>query len=346
MAGLKYISRKNSKRRKTKLLLRRITVIAVAILIILALILLIKLFSDITSKPQPPTDTPSESASPSEVPTNEINNKYYFDPDSFSESERIDPAKYSLEILPEVYSNPGYDYDTFAQDTVTLGSNEKKVIVIDAGHQYQTTIIKADVWMSPYLDPAKSSSWTYNHLMQTGATGVSTKIPEYRTSHTLAAKLKAELESLGYTVYLSHPDINALISAAERSAVANRNNADIMISLHCNFDSEYSTTRGVEVYYPAVYDGYPSKRLSYLSENLANVLLDEYTNATGFKPRFTKSWTDTSLFAFCKCPIVLFELGYSSTPAEDILMNDDDFQQTMVEGLTRGICKYFALIKN
>ncbi len=334
--------------RRRRLLIRRIMIVAVALALVSGIILLTVAIAGSAKKPEPATEPPtSEATEPQTAPSeNTVDSKYYFDPDSFSEWEKIDLLKYSGQVLPKVFPNPGYIYDSFATDIVKLGSNDKKVIVIDAGHQTQEDIVRADVWMSPYLDPADEDSWVRKHYMKVGATGVSTKKAEAQTTHALALKLKKELESAGFTVYLSHPDIDSMLSAAERAAVANRNNADLMISLHCNFDSEYRSTRGVEVYYPEVYEGYPDKTLSYLSERAAKVFLDEYTAVTGLKKRSVGGWTLTSMFNFCKSPIILVELGYTSNPDEDEALNSEDFQQLMAEGLTRSTCKYFALLKN
>lgn len=266
------------------------------------------------------------------------------DPVTLNPNEAIDLNYMADEVLPKVYNSTKFIYKTFASDNPVLGSNTTtKVIVIDAGHQTDTR--KSDVWLSPYLDPALSSSWVYNSLLKIGTTGTVTKIPEYQTTHEIALLLKKALEKLGYTVILSHPDVDEQLSGPERAAVANRNNADLMISIHCNSYESDKTQSGALALVPECFNGYPSKRLEYLSESAATVILDEYTTATGFKNRGLDPIIKSSMFAFCKVPIVLLELGYSSCPSDDKNMNNDDFREKIVDGIVNGINKYFSLIE-
>ena len=167
---------------------------------------------------------------------------------------------------------------------------------------------------------------------------------EYIVTHQVAEKLKTALEKEGYEVILSHPDVNAQISGAERAAVANKNDADLMISLHIDAYKPDSTARGCTSWAPALWDGYVSERLAYLSEELGTILASEYSAATGFYNRGCKKMTHTSMFSFCKVPIVLFEMGFMTNPTEDALLCDDEFQDKMVTGFVNGINKYFELL--
>ncbi len=266
------------------------------------------------------------------------------DPATLNPNDKIDINYMKDQVLPKVYYTADTPYSTFATDNPDLGSNvDTKVIVIDAGHQTDTR--KSDVWLSPYIDPAKSSSWVKGSLLTIGATGISTKRPEYETTHEVADLLKAELEKLGYTVFLSHPDIEEKLSGSERSQVANRNNADLMISLHCNsYDADKSVS-GALALVPKIWDGYPSERLSYLSKKAGAVILEEYSEATGLRNRGLDPITKSSMFSFCKVPIILLELGFSTCPSDDKNMNDKDFQVKMVSGIVNGINKYFSLIE-
>ncbi len=232
-------------------------------------------------------------------------------------------------------------YTTFATDNPDYTDLTVKTIVIDPGHQSYTGAKKSDVWLSPYLDPAKSSSWVYNHYQKLGAEGVSTGKAEYTITHTIAKKLKTELEARGYTVILTKSDENVSMLGAERAAVANRNDADLMISLHCDGYDGDSSVSGTLALAPAIWDGYPDKNLSYLSEKAAILLLDSYSQATGLNNRGYQKITSSSIFSFCKVPVVLLEMGYLTNPAEDRLLNSTDFQQKMVEGIANGIDRYF-----
>ena len=266
------------------------------------------------------------------------------DPSTLNPNDKIDLYYKADQVLPKVYYTDNTPYKTFAEDNPTLGSNtDTRVIVIDAGHQTETR--KSNVWLSPYLDPSKDSSWVKNSLLTIGTDGSKTKIPEYKTTHEIAAKLKTALEALGYTVYLSHPDIEEQLSGSQRAMVANKNNADLMISLHCNSYDEDPRQSGAMALIPKIWDGYPSERLAYLSRHAAIVILEEYSKATELKNRGLDPIPKTSMFSFCKVPIILLEMGFSSCLSDDRAMNDPEFQEKMVSGIVAGINKYFSLIE-
>ena len=249
------------------------------------------------------------------------------------------------QVLPEPYSSADYEfYKNWEKDNPLMTLENGKTIVIDAGHQVGTRT--SSVWLSPYVDPARTDSkdhWIMQSLLEIGTKGTTTGIMEYVVTHQVAEKLKTALEKEGYEVILSHPDVNAQISGAERAAVANKNDADLMISLHIDAYKD-ATARGCTAYYAELWDGYVSERLSYLSEEFAKILVEEYSLATEFPSRGAKPMTRASMFAFCKVPIVLFEMGYMSYPKEDKLMCDSSFQDIMVQGFVNGINKYFELL--
>ncbi|MBO5300416.1 MAG: N-acetylmuramoyl-L-alanine amidase, partial [Clostridia bacterium] len=121
--------------------------------------------------------------------------------------------------------------------------------------------------------------------------------------------------------------------------------ADLMISLHCNSYDEDKSQSGALALVPKIWEGYPSERLSYLSKKAATVLLEEYNKVTGLKNRGIDPIIKSSMFSFCKVPIVLFELGFSTCPSDDKNMNDPVFQDKIVDGMIAGINKYFSLIE-
>jgi len=260
-------------------------------------------------------------------------------------SPYIDYYHAADQVLPEPYSYPDYHfYQNWEDDNPLMTLENGITIVIDAGHQVGSRT--SSVWLSPYVDPLRTDSkehWIMESLLEIGTKGTTTGIMEYTVTHQVAEKLKKALEKEGYTVILSHPDVNAQISGAERAAVANKNNADLMISLHIDAFKD-ATARGCTAYYPQLWEGYVSERLAYLSEEFAKILVDEYSQVTGFPSRGAKAMTKTSMFAFCKVPIVLFEMGYMSYPKEDTLMCDSSFQDTMVQGFVNSINKYFELL--
>lgn len=340
-------------RRKRNLLIKRISFFVVIAVIAVLLVWVIMSFIDLNSKNHSenngdivPAETPEENNEEGieEGHSSEFDLSTLIDPSTLNPNDKIDLYYRIDQVLPTVYESANAHYNTFAQDNPVLGSNkDTRIIVIDAGHQDDTR--KSNVWLSPYVDPSKSSSWVYNSLLTIGTEGTKTKIPEYETTHLIADKLKAALEASGYKVLLSHPDVKEQISGAERAAVANKNNADLMISLHCNSYDPDPKQSGALVLVPKIWDGYPSERLEYLSKHAATVILEEYTKETGLKNRGIDPIIKSSMFAFCKVPIILLEMGFSSCPSDDRNMNDAEFQKKMVDGIVNGINKYFSLIE-
>lgn len=334
-------------------MLMKLAFFCVIAILCVTVVLLIMKFIDYNSKPeeenndliyeQQDQDTDIGDTS-TDDPEIKLNLSELIDPETLNPNDKIHLDYMEDQVLPKVYYTSNTPYTTFATDNPVLGSNkDTKVIVIDAGHQKGTRT--SNVWLSPYIDPEDSSSWVNNSLLTIGATGVSTKRPEYETTHEVALLLKTKLEALGYTVILSHPDIDEKLSGSERASVANKNNADLMISLHCDSYDEDKTVSGALALVPKIWDGYPSERLSYLSKKAATVILEEYTAATGLKNRGLSPIIKSSMFSFCKVPILLLEMGFSTCPSDDKNMNDAAFQEKMTDGLVNGINKYFSLIE-
>lgn len=295
----------------------------------------------------PETDISSQDQEEEEQKTRSrtsMNFRDYVDFSTLESDDYINLNQYTNQSLPRTYTTSNTQYTTFASDKVTLGSNkETRVIVIDAGHQVGSR--KSDVWLSPYLNPESDSSWKKNSSLLVGCTGEFTDIPEYETTHSIALYVKKALETAGYVVVLSHPDMEEQISGSERAAVANKNNADLMISLHIDSYDSDSRVSGAHAEIPALWDGYPSKNLQYLSSAAAKTIMKEYCNATGIKRRNDREIQNTAMFSFCKCPVFILEMGFSSNEEEDKNMNTVAFQKTIADAILSGVNRYFALIQ-
>jgi len=208
-------------------------------------------------------------------------------------------------------------------------SSGGKVIVIDPGHSGN---------VASGTEPIGPGSSEYKAKDAGGTKGVSTGIPEYQLTMTIANKLKTELESRGYTVKLTRYDNNTAISCKERAEVANNANAAAYIRLHAD-GATSSSARGASTICITSGNPYISSMYSQ-SKSLSQTVLNEYTASTGLKNRGVSERDDLSGNNWSKVPTTLIEMGFMTNSTEDALLNDSSFQNKMVTGIANGIDKF------
>ncbi len=191
----------------------------------------------------------------------------------------------------------------------------------------------------------------------------------------IAKKLKKELESRGFVVYLTR-EKDVFIPLERRSEFANRKKAGIFISIHANA-SFRKKTRGVEVYYLSVEatdsearavaamenglidfgegrkqirieeEGYlplilgDMAQTEYVEESmvLAEKVLKSLSRATRARARFTKGARFVVL-EHAMMPAILVETGYITNPIESRNLADREYQWKIARGIADGIVKF------
>lgn len=291
------------------------------------------------------TEAPSEGSTSSiedpiidkpEYPVIEVNPGDYVYLDLYN-----DPIGIPYEAIDDIYK-------TFKTDNPNYKNYEEvRTIVIDPGHQSYFGIHPVNIWISPYLNPDEPSSWVNNHLTKLGATGISTGRYEYDIANIVAQKLRTELESRGYRVILTKEETSVLMYGAQRAAVANQCDANLMISLHCDAygGSDAASVTGSLAQVPELWSGYPDKELQYLSSKAAAIILKQYCEETGMKNRGIQEIDKASMFTFCKVPVFLLEMGYMSNKNDDELLCSSTFQEKMIKGIADGIDIYFSALR-
>ncbi len=212
----------------------------------------------------------------------------------------------------------------------TVQSNGKKV-AIDAGHQ-----MRGDSSTEP-MGPGSS---TKKAKVAGGATGVSSRVPEYKLTLNVAKKLKKELTKRGYEVYMIRSSNKVNISNKQRAQRANKSGADIYIRLHGD-SSTSSGVRGASGLYPSSSNPYVGK-LSKSSRRLTKNILSAYCRKTGIRNRGCVVRNDLTGTNWSKIPVTLIEMGFMSNPTEDRNMQKSKFQKRMAKGIANGIDKYFG----
>ena len=131
-------------------------------------------------------------------------------------------------------------------------------------------------------------------------------------------------------------DVNVYLN--ERARIANREDADIFISIHQNALEEDDVTSGIETWYNPVKDTQSKLLAKNIQENII-----EATNANdlGIKESEGLIVTKNTLMPSC-----LVETGFLSSTEERKKLTSSEYQDKIVEGIYNGIKSYFNSVEN
>ena len=235
--------------------------------------------------------------------------------------ENITPA----DGIP-VYEKTG----TVQEETLAVPLNGH-VVAIDAGHQAKANAEK---------EPIGPGSQTKKAKMPESATGTSTGVKEYELTLTVAKKLKAELQARGYEVVMVRESHDVNLSNAERSVIANNSDAEIFIRLHAN-SMDNSGVYGAMAMCMTEHNPYNSE-LSADSYNLSKKIINNICSLTGTKNRGVQKVDNSSAINWCQIPVSVVEMGFLTNPDEDRWLQNDDYQNKIVTGITSAVDSYFS----
>lgn len=119
----------------------------------------------------------------------------------------------------------------------------------------------------------------------------------------------------------------------DRTALANRLDADLFVSVHCNASETNLSAAGI---YTAAYqqgtEGWA------LAELLRRTMMEE----TGAGDMGTEARPNLAVLHTSRMPAALVECGYMSTPEELALLVEPGYQAKLAQGIANGILQYLA----
>ena len=139
-------------------------------------------------------------------------------------------------------------------------------------------------------------------------------------------RMKLLLEKLGIEVGLTR-EADKTISLDERVEIANSKEADLFVSIHCNFFEDDAAVSGLECYY---FEGSDS------GKRYAEKMLEKIADGGKVNTRNVKG-SDFYVLKRTKSVAVLVELGYLSNAKECRLLASEEYQETLAKELVKGI---------
>lgn len=213
------------------------------------------------------------------------------------------------------------------------GPGAGKVICIDPGHQMNPNA--AD-------EPIGPGNIDINKQMATsGETGVATGTHEYYLTQLIANGVKKELLGRGYAVVLTRESSDMSVSNAQRAKIGNDAGADLIIHLHAAI-SEDPNQSGAFCIATTTMNPYCGS-YSARSVELGETLLTSYCASTGMANLGVVQSDDYASLNYQEIPGVILEMGFLSNASDDTNMAAGDFEQSMVNGIVKGINSYLGV---
>ncbi len=167
-----------------------------------------------------------------------------------------------------------------------------------------------------------------------GAHGFNSKYPEAVLNLILAKMLKAELESIGATVYMTREDDKTDDDANAKRLQLRSIKPDFCISIHRNASG--SAAQGFMSYHYYAYSSDAAKLVYKATEDAKLYKKDKW---------YGTKWHVYYMGRMSDCPVVLTENGFMTNKTEYQDMIKPEFNQKCAVALAKGIVDYFKSIQ-
>ncbi|WP_249365404.1 SH3 domain-containing protein [Cytobacillus citreus] len=219
-------------------------------------------------------------------------------------------------------------------ETFSSGGEKSVVITFEPGYSFtfRDYSDKLSIKIVPYGLLGKKIIIDAGHGGKDPGTVGPTGLKEKDVALATALLLKEELEKYGAIVTLTR-NKDIFLELSERTAIANKSNADTFISVHG--DSFSSTSNGTTTYYNSTvnYNGPRSKTLGDAVQK--NMVSSMKTYNRGVKEQ------NFYVNRMNELPSVLVELAFLSNPKEEALLKTTEFRKKAAVGITKGLEEYF-----
>jgi N-acetylmuramoyl-L-alanine amidase len=175
-----------------------------------------------------------------------------------------------------------------------------------------------------------------------GAIGYSRTLYEKEVNFKIAGKAKALLEKEGIKVIMTR-STDVRLDLNEIPQIANRANADVFVSIHCNGHT-IPDKCGTETYYYAPEDN-PTLAAQELQRSLlANMLQKKLAEKLGRANRGVKQ-ANYAVLRGTNMPSALVEVAFITNPEEESLLRQDHFQEKAARAIAEAIVEYLKIMK-
>jgi N-acetylmuramoyl-L-alanine amidase len=204
------------------------------------------------------------------------------------------------------------------------------VVLIDAGHQKTPDLTP---------EPIGPGSTETKEKVKGGATGVFTKVPEYRQVLEISLRLRDRLQAAGLKVVMVRTTDDVNIANSKRAMMGNQAGAALAVRVHLDSNAD-SKVRGFSTLYPS--GNTWVKPIEAESKRAAGLVQAAAVKATGAADRGLFGRADMTGFNYSKVPTIIVECAFMSNKDDDVLAATPAYQEKLAAGITAGVLQYLG----